>query len=187
MSDDNDKLTGHNYDGIEEYDNPLPNWWLATFFLTVIFAYIYWLHYESGTAVTQLEELKADMARIELQQKNAPIPQDNEEDLIRLLSATEIVQSGKNIYAAKCAACHGPELQGLIGPNLVDEYWIHTGGRLSGIANVVRKGVVEKGMPSWQGLLKEDEITAVVVFIGSSQGTHPSNPKPPQGDKIVKN
>ena len=84
----------------------------------------------------------------------------------------------------KCAACHGPQLQGLIGPNLTDEYWIHGKGTLSDIAGVIRTGAVEKGMPSWDGQLQNEEIRALAVFVASQIGSNPANPKPPQGEKI---
>ncbi len=191
MNDEKENLTGHEYDGIQEYDNPLPNWWLATFFATIIFGFNYWIHYQFGEAPTQLEELKTDMAIIESKNKQANQPQnpvnaENESDLKKLLSDSNSVSKGKEVYQTKCSACHGQELQGSIGPNLVDEYWIYGKGHLSEIISVVRRGVLDKGMPAWGTMLKEDEIKSVVVFIGSKQGTKPANPKPPQGEKVVR-
>lgn len=182
-------ITGHVYDGIEEYDNPLPNWWLITFCLTIIFAFIYWLHYELNGAPTQLMELKADQAQI-TQLKNAAEKKlesvlEGEEDLKKLLSSAPKVELGKSVYIARCAVCHGDHLQGNIGPNLVDKFWIHGKGQLIDILSVVRKGVLEKGMPSWETMLKPEEIVATVVFIGANRGTAPANPKAPQGVEVV--
>ena len=55
-----DKLLNHDYDGIKEYDNPLPNWWLMTFFGAIIFGFIYWIHYEFGGGLSLAEEYKKD-------------------------------------------------------------------------------------------------------------------------------
>lgn len=191
MSEDKDKdnLTGHDYDGIQEYDNPLPNWWLMTFFGTIIFAFLYWIHYEFAGGPTLLMELKDDMAVIEAAHHSAGKKgsQDTEESLALLLKDSAFVNKGKDIYQAKCAACHGNELQGLIGPNLVDEYWIHGKGNLKGVIEVVRDGVLDKGMPAWDGMLKDEEIKQVVVFVVSLKGSKPPNPKAPQGEKSVHN
>ncbi len=191
MNDEKNILTNHEYDGIQEYDNPLPNWWLITFLATIIFSFIYWIHYEFGGAPTQLENLKADLAMIETQSKQskptlAITPVETEEDLKKLLSETKHVSQGRDVYQAKCSACHGQELQGTIGPNLVDEYWLHGKGNLSDIIAVVRKGVLDKGMPAWETMLKEEEIKYVVAFISSLEGTKPANSKPPQGEKVVR-
>lgn len=191
MSDEKENLTNHEYDGIQEYDNPLPHWWLMTFLATIIFAFIYWIHYEFGGTTNQLTELKTDLALIEEQTKQSQPPSEitsveTEEDLKKLVSDTSFVTKGREVFQAKCSACHGQELQGTIGPNLVDEYWLHGKGQLTDIITVVRKGVLDKGMPAWDTMLKEDEIKSVVAFISSQEGTKPANSKPPQGDKVVR-
>lgn len=178
-------IEGHDYDGIQELDHPLPAWWLMTFLGTIIFGAIYWIHYESGTAMTQRAELKADLAIIEKLKVNQPQTSDSEDELKLLLASGGALQEGKATYVAKCASCHGNELQGLIGPNLTDEYWIHGKGSLSDIAGVIRKGVLEKGMPAWDQILKSSEVKGLVVYIASNKGSKPSNPKAPQGEKVA--
>ena len=187
MSEDKDELTGHDYDGIQEYDNPLPSWWLATFFATIIFSFIYWIHYEFAGGQGQLAELAGDLAMVQKASEKAAAdnPGDNEELLAQLIKDKNAVQQGKEVYQAKCAACHGNELQGLIGPNLVDEYWIYGQGRMVEMIQVVRKGVLDKGMPAWETMLKDGEIKSVIAFVVSMRGTKPNNAKAPQGEKIV--
>ncbi len=182
MSNEPDDLTGHNYDGIEEYDNPLPIWWLATFIGTVIFSFIYWMHYEISDGPTLVDELQIEMAKIEKLNGGTSLPTESEEVLQLLLNSKEVLATGKAAYEAKCAVCHGAELQGIIGPNLVDEYWIHGKGKLADISNVIKKGVLDKGMPGWESMMKADEISSVVAFIGKQTGSNPQNPKAPQGD-----
>ena len=185
MSDENDELTGHNYDGIEEYDNPLPTWWVATFIGTVIFGFIYWMHYELGGGPTLIDELKIEMALIEKVSGGGGgggQSTETEAELMSLLASNEVLGHGKNIYDAKCAMCHGAELQGIIGPNLVDEYWIHGKGKLTDISIVIKNGILDKGMPAWSSMLKADEIKSVVAYVAKNRGTHPANAKPPQGE-----
>ena len=182
MSNENDDLTDHNYDGIEEYDNPLPLWWTALFIGTVIFSFIYWLHYEIAGGPTLNDELKIEMARLEKKSRGAILPTDSEADLLKLLTSNDALATGKAIYDAKCAVCHGAELQGIIGPNLVDDYWIQGKGKLTEVSQLVRKGVLDRGMPAWDSMLKSDEIKSVVAFIAKNKGTKPPNPKAPQGE-----
>lgn len=86
------QLTEHAYDGIEEYDNPLPNWWLATFFVTIIFAALYYVHYTVGGGMTQAQELERD-----LQSLPKVAAQDfNESDLEKLMAAGGIVEKRKS-------------------------------------------------------------------------------------------
>ncbi len=90
---------------------------------------------------------------------------------------------GKAIFESQCMTCHGMKGEGGIGPNMTDEYWIH-GGAIADIIHIVRKGVPEKGMISWEKTLTPDQINNVSSFIlVKLQGTNPPNAKPPQGDK----
>jgi len=177
-------LTDHDYDGIREYDNPLPMWWLATFLGAIIFSYIYYLHYTSGSGPTLLQEFLAEMAEVEQIQQRSKSKGPSGGDLQKAAAAGAGETMGREVFKLRCAACHGPELQGSIGPNLADEYWIHGQGKLEEIGDVVRNGVVDKGMPAWKSLLSEDELDSVAVFVAAAKGTQPANPKAPQGNKI---
>ena len=81
----------------------------------------------------------------------------------------------------RCLPCD--KGQGIIGPNLTDDFWIHGKGTLMDIAAVITSGVPEKGMPPWGPVLSADELRDVAVFVHSIHGSNPSGAKAPQGDK----
>jgi cytochrome c oxidase cbb3-type subunit 3 len=181
MTEDEKKevILDHDYDGIQEYDNPLPNWWLMTFFGTIIFAFLYYTHYEiSGVQKTQLQELAND-----LKSSKAAEPacaEFTEESLEQKLNAMA-ADTGKQVFTEKCSVCHGPKGEGLIGPNLTDHFWIHGKGTRLDIYSTVTKGVLDKGMPSWETMLKPEELLAAVKYVYGLRGSNPPNPKAPQG------
>jgi cytochrome c oxidase cbb3-type subunit 3 len=190
MSDDiknqiNDPLTDHEYDGIQEYDNPLPTWWLWTFFLTIIFAFLYYIHYEIGGGQTLQQELAVAMQNLETAAaQHAPAVTETEELLTEEMKNPKLAELGAAAFGSKCAACHGPQLGGLIGPNLTDNFWLHGKGTRMDIVGVIRKGVPEKGMPPWENMLSKDEVYGLTAYILSKKGSNPPNPKAPQGEEI---
>lgn len=172
--------SNNHHDGIEELDNPLPNWWLFIFFGTIIFSFIYVLHYMSGSGPTLQQEFEEQMKALpQVAEKSF-----TEEDLKTPFSSPENISGGKAVFASKCVACHGIEGQGLIGPNLTDSYWIHGKGHRKDIIEVVQKGVVTNGMPAWAGVLSDNEVIQVAAFAYSLKGTRPQNPKAPQGNEV---
>lgn len=179
-------IQGHDYDGIKELNHPLPDWWLATFLITIMFSFIYWIHYEFSGGQTIAEELQKDLAKIESLKKNKPAASDSEEELLKLVNSAAAMEQGKSVYMAKCAVCHGQKLEGSIGPNLTDEYWLHGKGDTRTIAETIRKGVLDKGMPNWDGQLKDDEIKSIAAFVYAQAGSNPPNSKGPQGEKVVR-
>lgn len=185
MSQENDiEIKGHDYDGIKEYDNPLPGWWLVTFYATIIFSFIYVIHYEFGGGPDLGKELGMAMAQIE--QLKAKAPKGSllkEDELIAKVNNPDIIAKGSETFQSKCSSCHGNQLQGLVGPNLTDKYWLKGKGLLSDIVSTVKSGT-ENGMPPWEGILKEDEIIAVAGFIKSKKDSNPPNPKAPQGNAV---
>lgn len=183
-SQDNDQLTGHEYDGIREYDNPLPNWWLMTFFGTVIFAFIYWLHYEVGGGPSLKAELNQAMLALQAHKQQAVVKELSEADLETMLKDPQMAAAGALAFTGKCAACHGPELQGGIGPNLTDAFWLHGKGTREDIMHTIQKGVPDKGMPPWESMLSQNEILSLTALIVSKQDTNPAGAKPPQGEKV---
>jgi cytochrome c oxidase cbb3-type subunit 3 len=186
MADEKDELLNHNYDGIQEYNNPLPGWWLTIFLSTIIFSFIYWLHYEFGGGPTLNQELQmAQNVELEKQKlaKSLLPPSDNSNKSYAELIASADMKSGESVYTSRCASCHADQLQGLIGPNLTDNFWIHGKGDPDGIAEIVNVGVLEKGMPAWEAMLKPEEVVNVVAYVHSKIGSNPKNPKAPQGKK----
>jgi cytochrome c oxidase cbb3-type subunit 3 len=178
-------ITGHEYDGIHELDNPLPRWWLATFYITVIFGVIYFAYYIVGPGPTLNEELRTNMARLE--EKIPKKPQGSgmdEAKLLALLKNPEEIKKGQAVFQARCVSCHGDKGQGVIGPNLCDNFWIHGKGTPPEIAKVISEGVNDKGMPPWGPVLKEDELYAVAAYVKSLRGTSPPSPKAPQGEEV---
>lgn len=181
MSDNKEKF--HEYDGIIEHDNPLPTWWLWTFFLTIIFAFIYFLHYEIANGPTLNDELKVAMTAIEQQQAAlvAASPMETEDTLKEAFGGNGMLNAGKALFESKCSACHGQQLQGSIGPNLTDKFWIQGKGTRMDIVKVIREGVADKGMPPWGPVLKKEEIYAVTSYILSKGGSNPPGAKAPEG------
>ncbi len=183
IEDEKDILLDHDYDGIKELDNNLPPWWKYGFYLTILVAVIYLSHYHlAQTGDLQDAEYNKSVARANAEitefMKNAANNVD--ENTITLLSGEDI-QKGKEIYISNCAACHGKLGEGTVGPNLTDNYWLHSGG-LSDIFKSIKYGWVDKGMKSWKEDLSPMQIAQVTSFIKSIIGTNPPNAKAPQGE-----
>lgn len=172
----------HDFDGIQEYDNDLPPWWKYMFYVTIVFAVGYMLHYHVfRTGALQIEEYETEMAQAAL------IAAQNVEDPnavtdFEVLTDAGALESGKALYIQNCAACHGQAGEGTVGPNLTDEYWIH-GGDVNDIFRTIKFGVPSKGMVPWQGKLTKDQMLEVSSYILSLQGTNPPNAKEAQGEK----
>ena len=180
-----DKLIeDHEYDGIKELDNPLPGWWLMTFYITIVFAVGYFLYYQVFGGPTLEQELKTNMASIEEMQQTHQAEESSQFDARAVVMNKERVAAGKEIFQTKCFACHGDKAQGIIGPNLTDDYWIHGDGTVSAIRDIVTKGVPDKGMPPWGGQLTSDQIIDVAAYVYSLHGSNPEGAKPPQGEKV---
>lgn len=187
MSDRNEvKVLDHEYDGIREFDNPLPGWWLATFYIMIVFTPLYIGYYHFGPGKTPTEELSQELDSVKRQQlasKKAE-PGPTEEGLLAIYNDEGRRNAGHVVYTEKCASCHAPDGGGMIGPNLTDKFWIHGKGSLVDLMQVVGEGVPEKGMPPWRPLLKPEELQNVVAFVKSLQGKHAASPKAPQGEEV---
>ena len=182
MTKKTDDLLSSNYDGIQEYDNDLPRWWIMLFYGTIIFAVLYSCYYYLGFTPGSEEKLTAQLQEIEKLKPAAP-KEISEDTLLAFAKDPNHISKGKAIFDSKCNVCHGNEGQGLVGPNLTDEFWIH-GAKLTEMKKIIEHGVLEKGMLAWKGVITDEEITDVVVFINSIKGTNPANPKAPEGAKI---
>ncbi|HYW49121.1 MAG TPA: cbb3-type cytochrome c oxidase N-terminal domain-containing protein [Gemmatimonadaceae bacterium] len=177
---DEQQLLEHSYDGIQEYDNPMPQWWVTLFWVTIVFSIFYYVNPAgTGAGPGREAEYEADMLAF----RAAHPPDGNAGDAPTLLATTRNraeVAEGAKLYAAKCAACHAVDGGGLIGPNLTDDAWLH-GATIDSIYATVNDGVLAKGMPAWGKLLKADEMQEVVAYVWTLHGTAPAKPKAPEG------
>ncbi|MDX1547056.1 MAG: cbb3-type cytochrome c oxidase N-terminal domain-containing protein [Rhodothermales bacterium] len=179
-------IPGHKYDGIREYDNPMPGWWVWLFIATIVFSVVYALGIQVfGFVDTYEEDLAEGLAELAVMRETyAAANPDAAVDAATLAAFAEDparVEAGAVHYAAQCAACHGDQGQGLIGPNLADAYWIH-GGTDEDVYTVISEGVLEKGMPAWQGTFSPEERAEIVAFVRSLEGTTHPDAKAPEGD-----
>lgn len=182
-------LLDHNYDGIKELDYPLPNWWLATFFITVIFAGVYPIWYHFSGVPSNREEADTEAAAIKAEIAKANASKQFDVNILNAAFAdTAKKDAGKLVFAEKCAACHNSPSGGVgagsIGPNLTDDYWINGKGTLADIAQVIQMGVAAKGMPTWGGVISNDDIANVTAYVKTLKGTNPQDAKAPQGDLV---
>ena len=163
-----DKLRPHVYDGIQEYDNRLPNWWLWTFYGAVILSVIYWFSfYDAEVMETDAERIGAEMAKVE-EARLAAIGDITNDALWQMSRNPGFVAAGEKIYLEKCLACHGPDLkaQGLAGVNLVDSEW-KWGNQPMSVYAVVTNGSPDKtkGMQAWISELGPQKVSQVVAFV----------------------
>jgi len=179
---DEDRLLEHDYDGIREYDNPMPRWWLWIFYASIVFVPLYYvLPSPFGEGDGVLAEYRAEVAAA---QANAPAPTSvaalDDHALHELSERRDVVAAGKVVFDANCSACHRLDGGGLIGPNLTDDAWIH-GGAPTAIRHTIATGVLAKGMPPWERVLKPEQLDAVAAYVITLHGTNPPTPKAPEG------
>lgn len=180
-----DKVLHHDVDGIREYDNPLPGWLSAILWGNLVFAVLYLGFHALAFGPVSMEaeyrdEQVAERARLQAYFAANPLVPPTTKELLAGAQSPEVLEVGRARFAKTCAACHGEQAQGLIGPNLTDSHWLH-GGKVSQIFTTVVKGVPAKGMPPWGRAIPPKELAALVSFIRSVHGTSPPGAKGPEG------
>jgi cytochrome c oxidase cbb3-type subunit III len=184
-----DIMLDHNYDGIRELDNDLPPWWKYGFYATIVFAFVYLIHYHVfQTGKLQIAEYDysievAKKAKEDAEKNNA---NNVTENTVKLLTDKDQIAKGASVFMENCIACHGKLGEGGVGPNLTDDYWLHGGG-IKDIFKTIKYGWPEKGMKSWQADLSPIQINQIASFIKSIHGTNPPNGKEKQGDLYSEN
>lgn len=180
--------TGHEWDGIEEWNNPLPRWWLWTFYATIIWSIGYTIAYPAWPLVKeatpgllgfstraqvekQIEEFETRNAELEAQLASADLTTISDDAALYNYA----VQGGAAVYRNHCSQCHGSGAAGAQGyPNLLDDAWLW-GGTIDEIAFTVRHGIRNEQsldarwsqMPAYgvDGILDEQQITEVVNYV----------------------
>lgn len=168
------RTTGHNYDGIEEYDNPLPAWWFWGFIITIVFGIGYLLYYPGlgnfagfgGWSQVGALEASQDAADERYGPQFAQylgVPVDE------LMHDVTAMRMGRRLFATNCAVCHGAAGTGSDGfPNLTDAEW-HWGGSAEQIKTTIMQGR-QAMMPAWGPALQDQGVTEVAEYVEQLAG-----------------
>ncbi|KYG80708.1 hypothetical protein MB14_16330 [Roseivirga ehrenbergii] len=187
LEEEQDIMLDHDYDGIKELDNHLPPWWKALFYLSIVYAVIYLMVFHVfKSAPLQEEEYEIEMALAQAAKSNMEqtIVVDFDESNVPFNDDAEALADGKKFFEAQCGMCHKADGGGLAGPNLTDDYWKH-GGSMTDIYNVIKNGVPNTAMISWESKLNPLRLQNVASYVKSLRGTNPPGALPPDGELYV--
>lgn len=193
LDDEQDILLSHEYDGIQELDNPMPPWWLYGFYFTIALSVVYLLYYDVlRIGPSQSEEYQREMEQAALRyglESPTDIPAVDFASL-EVFSDSENLEAGRQIYIRPtqlCITCHGAQAQGLVGPDLTNDYWKH-GCDLAAIMTSVKQGFPQQGMPAYGSgqRLTDLELQQLSSYLISLRGTMPEGAKPPDMSRSVR-
>ena len=174
-------IEGHDFDGIEELNNPAPSWLMYIFYLSILFSIGYWIYFHMTDAgPSQIDELKAEYAaEAKVAAKRAA---DAPPAATEASTDAADLAVGKELYTSKaCFACHGMNAEGnAIGPNLADGSWIN-GCSFADVVKIIKNGMPTKGMTPYKDQLNAKQTEQLASYILSLKGSNPANAKEAQG------
>ena len=191
---------GHEFDGIEELNNPLPKWWSTFFLLTIVWAFGYIALYglgnwtgvlgwkSSNQGILNVAESKAKTAASLADGSGVIVQYDREvaaadakfgpifeayaaRSIEDLATDGEALKVGQRLFIQNCAQCHGSDAHGTTGfPNLADKDWLY-GGSPEAIKKTIMDGRIATGMMAWEGALGGDQgVKEVAAYVISLSG-----------------
>lgn len=165
QSPEEEKIRAHVFDGIQEYDRRLPNWWLTILYTVIAFSTIYWfVHMIARVVPSDGAQVDTAMARIAAAKLASAFDVTDDAKFWAMSQNQVFTDAGKVTFNSLCAPCHTAALTGGVGPNLVDHLWLH-GGTPKEIYQTVNGGVQVKGMPAWGPVLGTKKTAEVVAYL----------------------
>lgn len=180
-----DPLTDHSYDGILEYDNPLPGWWKFLFWASIVFAPFYWIYFhlnvEGRSIHNEYDQHMASM--FELRFEEIGELQADQETILKYMNDSKWLAVGRVVYQTNCVSCHGSDAGGSVGPNLTDDHWKNV-KKVEDIAKVISDGAANGSMPAWgKRLSHQNQIVLTAAYVASLR-QNPVQGKQPEGNVI---
>ncbi|NLJ07833.1 MAG: c-type cytochrome [Sphingobacteriales bacterium] len=182
--DEREKLKMNEFDGIKELNNPPPPWLMALFYITIVFSAFYLVIYHVTKALPlQDQEYLNELAKAEKKKEKAGIADVKPAEMITFTDAASLAE-GKELFTKfTCVTCHGQKGEGMVGPNLTDEYWIY-GNKIENLYEIISNGNITKGMTPFKDQMNREQILKTASYVLSLKGTNPPNAKAPQGEKV---
>lgn len=182
---DETPVTDHDYDGIREYDNPTPGWWVFLFVLSVVFSILYFTYYHvspaGGASVKESYEAAVTADLKKTFGKMGELKQDDA-SLLQYMDDKDKMLLGKSIFKGNCVSCHGVNGEGQVGPNLTDDFGKNL-KVMSDIPRVINNGAAGGNMPSWKTRLHPNEVALVAAYVASLRGQNLPG-RAPEGEKM---
>lgn len=190
LDDERDLLMDHEYDGIQELDNNMPPWWLYGFYVTIAFAVGYLLYYDVlGWGPSQEQEYEIEMA-MAAERFGSMAQESFDFSQAVLLTDAASLERGREVFNAStnlCTTCHGQNAQGLVGPDLTNDYWKH-GCDLESLIVSIKVGFPNRGMPAYGSTVRigDDDLVKLASYIVSLRGSNPAGAKAPDMSRSVR-
>jgi cytochrome c oxidase cbb3-type subunit 3 len=165
----------HHYDGIPELDEAIPRWFNWLFYATIVWSALYMGYYWAyEREMDRLQETWNPLAysenRLNLQTQKAAGKDTTNWDavtgaaIVPYLADPKMISRGKSLYGTACAACHGADAKGSVGPDLTDGTWIH-GGKPEEVEHLIAVGFLEKGMPGFKAQQGQKNVVALTAYV----------------------
>ncbi|MBL8878956.1 MAG: c-type cytochrome [Phycisphaerales bacterium] len=178
-------LLDHNYDGIQEYDNPTPGWWWMLFHATVVFSIVYFLFFQFSPDSWTLKDAYNASVVVDLRKQFAEIGElkADEATIVKYSTDKKWLEVGRNTFATNCVSCHGRDGEGVVGPNMTDDAYKNV-KTITDIATVITNGAANGAMPAWKNRLHPNEVVLTASYIASLRGKNLPSARPVEGDVI---
>lgn len=177
-------LTGHEYDGIQEFDNPTPGWWTVIFVCTVIFSILYVVYWHvSFMGRTIQDDWEADQ-RAEFVRVFGSVGElkPDEETILAQMNRPDLMQVAKSLFIGNCAACHKKDGTGDVGVNLCDDAYKNV-NNVEDLYRVITDGAAAGAMPPWRARFSTNERVILASYVASLRGSTTGG-KAPEGEVI---
>lgn len=173
------ELLDHVYDGIQEYDNPIPGWWHLMFLGSILFSVGYLVVFHLTPLVPTYDQSLAAKVNAAEEAQFGPLRQMpmDENKILAVMGNQKWLDTGKSIFEGSCVVCHGKQGQGIdsLGFNLTDDKYVHI-KTLMDLPTFIHNGSPNNAMPP-QTQLNSNEIAMVAAYVASLRGTNVPGPE----------